>query len=274
MTRDRADAAQEPVAIVGMACRAPGGLSGPDSLWSAVLDRRDLVSESDPGDRYAPGDRVLPADLGEARMLQHGSYVDGVDRFDPGFFGIPALEAPSVDPQHRLLMETAWEALENAGVPPRSLPGSRTGLFVGISNTDYAKRFSLTNFDVYQGISAVSSVAPGRISYILDVHGPSIAVDGACASSLMAVHLACRSLQDGESDLALAGGATVQLDWGSTVRFARAGVLSEEGRCAAFDAGADGFVRGEGSGMLALISSARPVTPRAPGRAGAPRLSG
>ncbi|KOX24005.1 hypothetical protein ADK67_19355 [Saccharothrix sp. NRRL B-16348] len=184
--------------------------------------------------------------------MRSGSFLDGIDLFDPGFFGVPVRDAPSVDPQHRLLMETAWEALEDAGVPPRSLAGSRTGLFIGISGADYAKRFTLADFNVYHGISAVTSGAPGRISYILDVNGPSLAVDGACASSLVAVHLACRSLHSGESDLALAGGATVQLEWAGLIGFARAGALSSRGRCAAFDASADGFVRGEGCGMVAL----------------------
>ncbi|HEX2132478.1 MAG TPA: SDR family NAD(P)-dependent oxidoreductase [Actinophytocola sp.] len=243
---------QTPVAIVGTGCRAPGGVRSAQELWQLLLDRRDAVSGSDPGRRWRDDERVVPADLADARTLRSGSFLDDVDLFDPGFFGIPVQEAPSVDPQHRLLMETTWEALEDAGVPPRSLAGSRTGLFVGISGADYAKRFTLADFNIYHGISAIPSGAPGRISYILDVNGPSLAVDGACASSLVAVHLACRSLHDGETDLALAGGVTVQLEWGGLVGFARAGALSALGRCASFDAAADGFVRGEGCGMLAL----------------------
>ncbi len=243
---------QTPVAIIGTACRTPGGVTSTDELWQLLLDRRDVVTGSDPGTRWSDSERVVPADLTDSAALRSGSFLDGVEEFDPGFFGVPAREAASVDPQHRLLMETTWEALEDAGVPPRSLAGSLTGMFIGISGADYAKRFTLANFNVYHGISAVPSGAPGRISYILDVNGPSLAVDGACASSLVAVHLACRSLHNGESDLALAGGATVQLEWGGLVGFARAGALSSRGRCAAFDESADGFVRGEGCGMVVL----------------------
>ncbi|MFI9813798.1 type I polyketide synthase [Saccharothrix variisporea] len=243
---------QTPVAIIGAGCRAPGGVTSPRELWQVLLDRRDVVAGAGPARRWSEHERTVPADLVDEPALEHGSFVDGIDLFDPGFFGVPVTEAPSVDPQHRLLMETTWEALEDAGVPPKSLAGSRTGLFIGISGADYAKRFSIADFNVYHGISAIPSGAPGRISYILDVNGPSVAVDGACASSLVAVHLACRSLHAGESDLALAGGATVQLEWGGLVGFARAGALSSRGRCAAFDASADGFVRGEGCGMVAL----------------------
>ncbi|MFJ7217951.1 SDR family NAD(P)-dependent oxidoreductase [Amycolatopsis sp. NPDC098790] len=243
---------QTPVAIIGTATRAPGGVRSAEDLWQVLMDRRDVVAGSDPGSRWPDHERVVPADLADARALRNGSFLDDIDHFDPGFFGVPVAEAPSVDPQHRLLMEATWEALEDAGVPPRSLAGSRTGLFVGISGADYAKRFTIANFNVYHGISAIPSGAPGRISYILDVNGPSLAVDGACASSLIAVHLACRSLHQGETDLALAGGVTVQLEWGGLVGFARAGALSSLGRCAAFDASADGFVRGEGCGVVAL----------------------
>ncbi|MEV6715361.1 type I polyketide synthase [Lentzea sp. NPDC051208] len=243
---------QTPVAIIGTACRAPGGVTSAEELWQLLLDRRDVVTGFDPGRRWSDDERVVPADLVGSGALGSGSFLDGVDLFDPGFFGVPAREAASVDPQHRLLMETTWEALEDAGVPPRSLAGSRTGMFIGISGADYAKRFTMADFNVYHGISAIPSGAPGRISYILDVNGPSLAVDGACASSLIAVHLACRSLHDGEADLALAGGVTVQLEWGGLIGFARAGALSSRGRCAAFDASADGFVRGEGCGMVAL----------------------
>jgi acyl transferase domain-containing protein/NADPH:quinone reductase-like Zn-dependent oxidoreductase/acyl carrier protein len=243
---------QAPVAIIGTGCRAPGGVTSAQQLWQLLLDRRDVVAGSDPGRRWREDERVTPADLPDPRTVRSGSFLDDIDLFDPGFFGVPAQEASSVDPQHRLLMETTWEALEDAGVPPRSLGGSKTGLFVGISGADYAKRFTLADFNIYHGISAIPAGAPGRISYILDVNGPSVAVDGACASSLIAVHLACRSLHDGESDLAVAGGVTVQLEWGGLVGFARAGALSALGRCAAFDADADGFVRGEGCGMVVL----------------------
>ncbi|MBE1536725.1 type I polyketide synthase [Actinomadura algeriensis] len=244
--------AQVPVAVVGASCRAPGGVTDVEGLWRLLLDERDAVTGCDPDWRWPPHKRVVPADLADARAVHHGAFLRDIELFDPGFFGIPIKEGAGVDPQHRLLMETTWEALENAGIPPRSLAGTQTGLFIGISNTDYSRRFTLDEVDIYQGISSVHSGAPGRISYILDVNGPSIAVDAACASSLVAVHLACRSLHTGESDLAVAGGVTVQLEWAGLIGFARAGALSARGRCAAFDAGADGFVRGEGCGMVAL----------------------
>ncbi|MBE1468566.1 type I polyketide synthase [Kibdelosporangium phytohabitans] len=252
MDEDSAVERQTPVAIIGTACRAPGGVTSAQELWQLLLDRRDVVRGSDPGRRWSDRERVVPADLVNADCLRSGSFLDDIDLFDPGFFGVPARAAASVDPQHRLLLETAWEALEDAGVPPRSLAGSRTGVFVGISGADYAKRFKLADFNAHHGISAAASGAPGRISYVLDVNGPSLAVDGSCASSLVAVHLACRSLHNGESDLALAGGVTVQLEWGGLIGFARAGALSARGRCAAFDESADGFVRGEGCGIVAL----------------------
>ncbi|MFV2177765.1 SDR family NAD(P)-dependent oxidoreductase [Actinomadura sp. LOL_016] len=244
--------AQVPVAIVGASCRAPGGVTDVEGLWRLLLDERDAVSGCDPDWRWPRHKRVVPADLADPRAVHHGAFLQDIELFDPAFYGIPIKEGASVDPQHRLLMETTWEALENAGIPPRSLAGTQTGLFIGISNTDYSRRFTLNEVDIYQGISSIHSGAPGRISYILDVNGPSIAVDAACASSLVAVHLACRSLHSGESDLAVAGGVTVQLEWAGLIGFARAGALSARGRCAAFDAAADGFVRGEGCGMVAL----------------------
>ena len=183
-----------------------------------------------------------------------GGFLSQVDRFDAQFFGIAPREAGKMDPQQRLLLEVAWEALECAGIPPDSLAGSETGVFVGISTSDYERlqEGDESALDPYSGTGNAFSIAANRLSYFLDLRGPSWAVDTACSSSLVAVHQACNSLRSGECDLALAGGVNLILSPDLAITFSRAGMLSPTGCCRAFDASADGFVRSEGCGIVAL----------------------
>ncbi|MCP4657482.1 MAG: polyketide synthase, partial [bacterium] len=185
---------------------------------------------------------------------RRGGHLEEVDRFDAHFFGISAREAAQMDPQQRLLLEVAWEALENAGRPPETLAGGRTGVFIGISCDDYARtrQDRGDHIDAYSAPGAAFSMAANRLSYQWDLRGPSMAVDTACSSSLVAVHQACQSLRRGECDLALAGGVNLILSPGWSISFTKARMLSPDGRCKAFDADADGYVRGEGCGVLVL----------------------
>ena len=240
-----ADRHDEPIAVVGIGCRFPGA-HGPDRYWQMLLDGVDAVSEMT-GDRWER-DPTLPA------SVDRGGFVDGIDQFDPGFFGITQLEADRMDPQQRMLLEVAWEALEDAGVRPSSLRGTDVGVFVGISTNEYSRRQSASPelVDVFFGTGNALSIAANRISYVLDLNGPSIAIDTACSSSLVAVHLACASLRRGECSSALAGGANAILTPLLTLNFIGAGVIAPDGRCKTFDASADGIVRGEGAGLIHL----------------------
>lgn len=237
--------ADDPIAVVGIGCRLPGA-SGPDAYWRMLLDGVDAVSEVPEG-RWEH-DPSLPA------SVDRGGFVDGIDQFDPGFFGITQLEADRMDPQQRMLLEVAWEALEDAAVRPSTLRGTDVGVFVGISTNEYSRRQSASPdlVDVFFGTGNALSIAANRISYALDLHGPSIAVDTACSSSLVAVHLACASLRRGECTSALAGGANAILTPLLTLNFTGAGVIAPDGRCKTFDAAADGIVRGEGAGLVHL----------------------
>ena len=183
-----------------------------------------------------------------------GGFLDRVDEFDADFFGISPREAVRVDPQHRLLLEVAWEALEDAGIPPPSLAESRTGVYVGVIGNDYALLQSrdLTDMDVFSGTGISHAMLANRLSYVLNLRGPSIALDTACSSSLVTVHLACQSLREGESDLALAGGVNLMLSPAMTIALSKAHMMAPDGRCKAFDASADGYVRGEGCGLVVL----------------------
>ncbi|MGA6161229.1 amino acid adenylation domain-containing protein [Amycolatopsis magusensis] len=232
----------EPIAVIGLGCRFPGADS-PAEFWE-LLDRG--------GDGIADARRREAPNLGRT----HGLLRD-VDGFDAGFFSISAREVSAVDPQQRLLLEVAWEALEHAGIAPTSLAGTRTGVFVGISTSDHAR--SGAALSAYSGTGQALSIAANRLSYFLDLHGPSLAVDTACSSSLVAVHLAARSLRCGEAETALAGGVNLLLSPELTEVFGQAGMLAEDGRCKTFDAGADGYVRAEGCGVVVLktLSAAR-----------------
>ena len=243
-----------PIAVIGMACRLPGGIDCPDRLWESLRRGDDLVTEIPP-DRW-DADEYYDPELGVPgrAVSKWGASLDNVGGFDAEFFGIGEREATAIDPQHRLLLETSWEAVEHAGLDPASLAGSLTGVFVGLTHNDYTLRaadaqaleepygFAGTNF----------SMGSGRVAYALGVHGPAVTVDTACSSGLIAVHMACRSLHEGESDLALAGGASVSLDPRKLVAGSALGVQSATGRCHVFDVAADGFVAGEGCAVVLL----------------------
>ncbi|WP_219069036.1 sulfolipid-1 biosynthesis phthioceranic/hydroxyphthioceranic acid synthase [Candidatus Mycobacterium methanotrophicum] len=243
-----------PIAIIGMACRLPGGIESPDQLWEALLRGDDLISEIPP-DRWDADEYYDPEPGVPGRSVSRwGAFMDDVAGFDSEFFGINEREATAIDPQHRLLLETSWEAMEHAGLTPAALANSLTGVFIGLTHGDYqllaADAHSLEG--PYGFTGTAFSLASGRIAYALGVHGPALTIDSACSSSMLAVHMACRSLHDGECDLAFAGGATVMLDPRKFSSGSAQGMLSPTGRCHAFDAAADGFVPGEGAVVVLL----------------------
>ncbi|MCC6488136.1 MAG: SDR family NAD(P)-dependent oxidoreductase [Candidatus Hydrogenedentes bacterium] len=243
----------EPIAIVGMACRLPGADSI-DAFWNLLIRGQDAVREV-PADRWDNDAFYDPEPGAQGKMYtRKGGFLDRIDRFDAGFFGISPREAARMDPQQRMVMEVAWEALEHAGIAPDSLSGSLTGVFTGISANDYSHRqFSHADLiDAYAGTGNAHSIVPNRVSYFLDLHGPSLAVDTACSSSLVAVHQAVQSLRSGECSLALAGGVNIILSPEVNMIFSHARMMSPDGRCKTFDAGADGYARGEGCGIVVL----------------------
>nr|APD71894.1 type I polyketide synthase 2 [Streptomyces sp.] len=236
-----AEAEHEPIAVIGLGCRFPGGGNGPDGYWRMLSNATDAIALSPEG-RFDDHSRWK------------GAWLDDVDHFDPLFFRIPPREAKVMDPQQRLFLEVAWEALEHAGQTPTRLTGTRTGVFVGMNSHDYAELIANApqNVDAFFGTGNSFCSTSGRLSYFLGVHGPSLAVDTACSSSLVAVHLAVRSLRSGESEVAVVGGVNVILR--STIHRASqaAGALAGDGRCKTFDASADGYNRGEGCGVVVL----------------------
>jgi acyl transferase domain-containing protein/acyl carrier protein len=249
-------AASEPIAIVGIGCRFPGGADGPAAFWRQLLAGTDAVTEIPP-DRWDL-DALYDADpdaLGKT-YSRWGAFLDGIDQFDPQFFGIAPREATSLDPQHRLLLEVTWEALEHAGIAPSSLAESQTAVYMGLTTRDYLDRQiqaeGLSNADAYTASGNTHSVAAGRLSYVLGLHGPNVVVDTACSSSLVAIHLAVQSLRNREAALALAGGVNVMLGPDGWILTSRARMASPTGRCHTFDAGADGYVRGEGCAVVVL----------------------
>ncbi|MEZ4271522.1 MAG: SDR family NAD(P)-dependent oxidoreductase [Myxococcota bacterium] len=236
------------LAIVGLGCRYPGGATSPDAFWQLLDEGRDAIGRA-PTDRW-PADQSLDLVPGSQAW---GGFLDQVDQFDPEFFGITPREAISLDPQQRLLLEVAWEALEDACIVPRTLRGTRTGVFVGICTADYQHHLAAAaHNDGYTVTGSASSFAAGRLSYTLGLQGPSLIVDTACSSSLVALHLAARSLATQESHVAIVGGVNLILSLRTTAGLAQTQALSADGRCKAFDARANGFVRSEGCGVLVL----------------------
>lgn len=244
--------ANEPVAIIGMGCRFPGA-NDPESFWQMLSEGVDQISEV-PADRWSKEDFFHPDPTVAGKAISYwGGFLDNVDQFDPFFFGISPIEAKQMDPQQRLLMELSYEALDNAGQSLEQIKGSKTGVFIGISVNEYS-HFQLDPLRItsHTGTGSALSIAANRISYFYNFRGPSMAIDTACSSSLTAVHLACQSLRSGESKMALAGGVNMILSPAHSIAFTKAGVLAPDGRCKTFDAGADGYVRGEGGGIVVL----------------------
>jgi malonyl CoA-acyl carrier protein transacylase len=246
----------EPIAIIGQACRYAGDSNTPEAFWQLLQRGGDAITEV-PNDRWNVDDYYDPdPEVPGKTYTRYGSFVRQIHEFDALFFNISPREAASVDPQQRLLLEVTWEALENAGIAPEALAGSNTGVFVGIGGFDFSvhilEKIDLKSIDAYIATGAAHSVATGRLSYILGLKGPSLAVDTACSSSLVAVHLACQSLRSRESDLAMAGGVNLTLSPKGSVGFAKSRMLAADGRCKTFDAAADGYVRGEGCGIVVL----------------------
>lgn len=244
----------EPIAIIGMGCRFPGGANSPEAFWE-LLSRGKEVIVPVPSQRWdAEAYYDENPDLPNKTYARYGGFLDAVDQFDPQFFGMTPREAIALDPQQRLLLEVSWEALENAGIAPQKLTGTQTGVFVGIGLDDYAKRQIKQQIpiDAYTGSGNAFCFASGRLSYFLGLQGPSLAIDTACSSSLVTVHLACQSLRNRESNLALAGGVSLMLSPEVTLYLSKTRALSPDGRCKTFDKDANGYVRGEGCGIVVL----------------------
>jgi len=245
----------EPIAVIGMGCRFPGGATNPEAFWDLLEAGRDAIRDV-PADRWDK-DAFFDVDPdAPARMsVRNGGFLDDVAGFDPAFFGISPREALTMDPQQRLLMEVSWEALEQAGLSPEGLAGSPTGVFFGLCNSDHFHRVlqrGSDSIDAYIASGNAHSVASGRVSYFLGLQGPAMSIDTACSSSLVALHVACQSLRSGESRTALAGGVNLMCSPETTIALTKAHMLAPDGRCKTFDASADGFARGEGCGVLVL----------------------
>jgi len=249
-------ARSEPIAVIGMGCRFPGGVNTPEQFWQTMKNGVDTITEVPQNrwdiDAYYDPDPEAP---GKMNTRWGGFIEQPIESFDAPFFGISAREARTMDPQQRMLLEVCWETLENAGINPSSVAGTQTALFVGITMPDYilhSSRMNPNGIDAYLVTGGVLNAAVGRVSFLLGMHGPCMAVDTACSSSLVAIHLAVQSLRNGETDLALVGGVNVMLMPEMTIGLSKAHMMSPDGRCKTFDARANGFVRGEGCGAVAL----------------------
>ncbi len=246
----------EPIAIVGMGCRFPGTATSPEAFWKMLCDGVDAITES-PQERWNADAFYSPDFTHPGKMnTRWGGFVAGIDEFDAEFFGISPREATRMDPQQRLILEVAWEALEQAGQMTDRLPGSQTGVFLGLhsQSSDYYQMQAANPqaIDIYTSTGGAHSIAANRLSYLLDLQGPSLVVDTACSSSLVAIHLACQSLRAGESDLAVAGGVNLILTPEATLTYSKLQMMAPDGRCKTFDARADGYVRSEGCGIVIL----------------------
>lgn len=247
---------EEPLAIIGIGCRFPGSSNSPQAFWDMLCAGTDAIREI-PADRWNIPAHYDPIPGHDGKSVSRwGGFVDNIDRFDPGFFGISAREADAIDPQQRLLLETTWEAFEDAGQTLEVLRGSSTGVFVGISTSDYSvlqnEGGGRAIADVYSATGSTFSISANRISYCFDLRGPSLAVDTACSSALTACHIACQSIWSGDCSMAIVGGVNALLSQSTFFAFSRMSMLSPDGRCKAFAAGANGFVRAEGAGAILL----------------------
>jgi len=245
-------AKREPIAIIGIGIRLPGGVVDVTSYWRLLRDGVDACAPI-PAERWAVDEYYDPNPEAPGKMYtRSGAFLENVDQFDPHFFGITPREAAALDPQQRLLAEVAWEALEHAGYAPDRLKGSQTGVFIGLCWNDYGELFDPASIGAHSASGNHRSFAAGRLSYLLGLHGPSIQLDTACSSSLVAAHLACQSLRSGECDLALAGGVNLMLTPTNTINISKLRALTPAGGCKTFDADADGYMRGEGCGVIVL----------------------
>ncbi|HAA30904.1 MAG TPA: beta-ketoacyl synthase, partial [Cyanobacteria bacterium UBA8553] len=244
----------EPIAIIGVGCRFPGA-KNPEAFWQLLCNGEDAITEV-PADRWDVDALYDPTPGSRGKMnTRWGGFLEQVDQFDAHFFGIAPREAVYIDPQQRLLLEVAWEALENAGQVIEQLARTNTGVFIGIGNYDYGRMIAkrdLSQLNAYIGTGNALSIAANRLSYLFDFRGPSMAIDTACSSSLVAVHLACQSLRYGESNLCLTGGVNLILSPEATIAYSHARMIAPDGRCKTFDAKANGYVRGEGCGIIVL----------------------
>ncbi|WDE02523.1 type I polyketide synthase [Thalassomonas actiniarum] len=258
--QNKLDAAEqarhEAIAVVGMSCRFPGGVDTPEAYWQLLCSGQDATGTV-PASRWNVDDYYdANPDVPGKTYTRNGGFLAEVDQFDPAMFGISPREAASIDPQHRLLMELAWEALENANIPTDQVYNSETGVFVGMTSTEYGAHLlwsgDTKRINAYAGTGGSLGVAAGRLSYALGLAGPSLVVDTACSSSLVTTHIACQSLRAGDCDLALSAGVNLILGPETFVNFSKAKMLAPDGRCKTFDAAADGYARGEGGGVVVL----------------------
>ncbi len=255
-TPDSSSYTKDSIAIIGMSCRLPGSANSVDAFWRLLRDGKDAIIEI-PKSRWGTGLYYSPDKDAPGKIVtRFGGFLDEVDRFDASFFNIAPREAVSTDPQQRILLELTWEALEHAGINPESLAGTQTGVFAGIFSNDYellhVKCHDAPSLNSYFATGNSTSLAAGRVSYVFGFQGPAIAVNTACSSSLVAVHLACQSLRNGECGLAVASGINLILSPEMSIAFSRSGMLAPDGRCKTFDAGANGYVRSEGGGVVVL----------------------